>query len=38
MVKKSRSIFELQDKYLETGKPIKVKKGKLIGFGKSEYK
>lgn len=31
-----KSIFQLHDQWLETGKPIKVYQGKLVGFGKKE--
>jgi hypothetical protein len=32
-----KSIFEMNKDYLKTKKPIKVRKGKLIGYGKKEW-
>jgi len=31
-----KTIFELNDLYLENGKPIIVKRGKQVGYGKKE--
>ena len=34
--KNMKTLFELNDKFLETNKPIIIHKGKLVGYGKKE--
>lgn len=32
-----KTLLHLNNKYLETGKPLMIRKGKLIGYGKKEW-